>query len=224
MNYIEFRSESRKTPFAPEWHYIMVEEMLAGIDFAEVAKLILSKEKDIIANHRTSNFIGNFMGTTKSVDGYTGLGPDSLTSRFEHYNLLAWDNPEIIKMRQAIKEVHNTLLMDLKLPIMPVWIQCWANVLRDGQKIDPHIHTAKSDCYLGGHITVQADNTDTVYISPINQINEPEVYASRNEVGKITLFQNNIPHYTTIHKGDRERITIAFDMHLTKMRDNNILL
>jgi hypothetical protein len=49
-------------------------------------------------------------------------------------------------------------------------------------------------------------------INPINQINDPELFKIKNEVGKITLFQNNIPHYTTPHKGLKERITVAFDM------------
>ena len=30
--------------------------------------------------------------------------------------------------------------------------------------------------------------------------------------GKITLFQNNIPHYTTKHMGKKPRISIAFDI------------
>ena len=59
---------------------------------------------------------------------------------------------------------------------------------------------------------VQCSNTSTIYINPVNQINDPEEYISINEVGKITLFQNCIPHYTTKHEDDTERISIAFDL------------
>ena len=37
-------------------------------------------------------------------------------------------------------------------------------------------------------------------------------FASKNDVGKITMFPNNIPHYTDIQELDKERITIAFDL------------
>ena len=107
-----------------------------------------------------------------------------------------------------------------------LWIQCWANVMRKGERISPHIHSVKNDSYLGGHIMVQCDNTDTVYINPVNQLNEPDVYKSENVVGKLTLFQSYIPHYTTEHKGDQERISIAFDIFLDNVKnlDNKILL
>jgi len=68
------------------------------------------------------------------------------------------------------------------------------------------------------------ENTATHYINPVNQINDPEIYSSKNDPGKITLFQNCIPHYTDIHKGNQERITIAFDLTVKKEADNFIRL
>ena len=94
--------------------------------------------------------------------------------------------------------------------------------MKKGEQIKPHIHGTEPNIYLGGHICVQCDNTSTHYINPVNQINEPEIYSSNNEVGKITLFQNCIPHYTDIHKGNKERITIAFDLALIKVTNNYI--
>ena len=85
-------------------------------------------------------------------------------------------------------------------------------MLRDGEEIKPHLHGVHPYIYLGGHITVQCNKSSTVYINPINQLNDPELISIVNEVGKITLFQNNIPHYSTPHKGDKERISIAFDL------------
>jgi ATP-dependent phosphoenolpyruvate carboxykinase len=94
--------------------------------------------------------------------------------------------------------------------------------MEKGKKINPHLHSVNSDCYLGGHVCVQVNNTSTYYINPINQINDPEIYQSKNQVGKITLFQNNIPHFTDEHKNDKERITIAFDLSLVKHSENYI--
>jgi len=57
-----------------------------------------------------------------------------------------------------------------------------------------------------------------------NQICEPEIYYSKNEVGKITLFQNNIPHGTSIQEKNKKRITIAFDLFTKNMNPNCVRL
>ena len=40
-----------------------------------------------------------------------------------------------------------------------------------------------------------------------------QVYHAENVPGKLTLFPNYIPHYTSIHQEDFPRITIAFDLY-----------
>ena len=54
-----------------------------------------------------------------------------------------------------------------------------------------------------------------------DDINNPEIYSSKNETGKITFFPNNIPHYTDIQNSDNERITIAFDLAIHKPNTGN---
>ena len=93
--------------------------------------------------------------------------------------------------------------------------------MRKGEQIKPHIHSTTPTTYLGGHLCVQWDQTFTHYINPINQINNPEIYSSKNETGKITFFPNNIPHYTDIQNSDNERITIAFDLAIHKPNTGN---
>jgi len=204
MELFRFKSMPRQTPFAPEWHYILAEDMIQDIDYDKVAEIILSKEKEIV---------DAFPGTS---DAYTGLGEDSLTSRFKHFNLFSWTDPEINKLKEEIHEKYKLFLIKLGLQRSKVWIQCWANVLRDGQEIKPHIHSVTPFSYLGGHICIQCDKTSTVYINPVNQINEPELFDSPNAVGKFTIFQDCIPHYTTTHNGSKERITIAFDLFVDR--------
>jgi hypothetical protein len=205
MNFVQFKSEKPETIFAPWWFYIIGEDRLINIDFKKIASLILSKENEIIET--TSP-----MFNKESSDGYTGLGPNSLTSRFQNFNVLTWDDEEIKKLKEKIREKYLEFLEQVDAPRRKVWIQCWANVLRHGEEMKPHIHATHKYTYLGGHITVQSENTSTMYINPINQINNPETYESINTVGKLTIFQNNIPHYTTKHLGKRERISIAFDI------------
>lgn len=205
MNIKQFRSEKPETIFAPWWIYVMGEERLINIDFKKIASLILTKEKEIIENTPE-------IRDTANGDGYTGLGPNSLTSRYQSFNVLTWDDEEIQKLKVKIHEKYLEFLEQVGAPRRKVWIQCWANVLRYGEEIKPHIHATHRYTYLGGHITVQSENTSTIYINPINQINHPETYESINTVGKLTLFQNNIPHYCTKHLGKKERISIAFDI------------
>ena len=93
-------------------------------------------------------------------------------------------------------------------------IMGWANVMRQGEKINPHLHSVKPHSYLSGHVTIQCENTSTYYINPVNQLNEPEVKQLKNVPGEITLFPSCMPHYTDTHNASTERITIAFDLSL----------
>ena len=201
-----FRSNPPLTPFAPSWEYFIGDSWIEGVDFVALSTFILEKEKELIKKFPPSN-------NEYSCDGYTGLGNKSLTSRFNSYNLLRFDIPEITTLQKEISRVHSEFIETLGIVNKQrILIRCWANVLRDGEEIKPHLHGVHPYIYLGGHITVQCNKSSTVYINPINQLNDPELIAIVNEVGKITLFQNNIPHYSTPHKGDKERISIAFDL------------
>ena len=214
---INFRSKPKKTFFAPEWNYFIFEYFLKNINFKHLSSLILKKRKSILKLPVSSKI--------EFVDGYTGLGKNSTTARYSEYNVLKWEDNEIEKIKNQIIEFHNRILILTEQPLVnELYAQCWVNILNKGQKINPHLHSVQPNTYLGGHICVKCTNTSTKYINPIQQINEPEVYSSKNEVGKITLFQNNIPHYTDTHNSDDERITIAFDLVLEKLNENFIKL
>jgi hypothetical protein len=211
---INFKSKPKNNFFAPEWNYFIVETFVKNIDFKELSEFLLYKEKDIL---KLSNTIkDNFV-----LDGNTGLGENSTTSRYNKYNVFNWENENIKKIKENILKFHEEFLkiFNFNLP-GELYIQCWVNIMRNGEKINPHLHGCHPDIYLGGHVCVQVDDTSTFYINPIEQINNFKVYESKNEVGKLTLFQNNIPHYTSVHNSKKERITIAFDLSLVKMNDN----
>ena len=216
--YIRFKSAEPQTPFAPTWDYIMYEGVLQDIDFACIKKYILDREDEILS-------LSNTIKNKKVSDGYTGLGKDSTTSRFDKFNVLSWQYDEIQKLKLSITEFHDHFLdaLNFRKP-QELYIQCWANIMRKGEEIKPHIHSVNQYAYLGGHICIQAEETATHYINPVNQINDPEIYSSKNEAGNITLFQNCIPHYTDVHNNDRERITIAFDLTIKSEGDNFIKL
>ena len=209
---INFKSEPKKNPFAPEWNYYLMEHQINDVDFKVISKFLQKKKKDVLNLPAYS-------------DGYTGLGNNSTTARHKYFNVLSFKNKEIKKLKNKIVQLHDEFLKILNLPnYTPLYAGAWYNIMKKGERINAHIHDVGPTTYLGGHITVQCSNTATYYINPVNQINEPEVYKSVNKNGKITLFQNCIPHYTDAHGDEAPRITIAFDMYTHKKQDNYIKL
>ena len=83
--------------------------------------------------------------------------------------------------------------------------------MRKGESIKAHLHATGPKSYLSGNISVQCEKTATYYINPVNQINAPFSQQIINKTGQIVLFPSCVPHYTDIHLGNKERITIAFD-------------
>ena len=208
MKIFTFRSKPPLTPFAPQWDYSLGCENISNfIDCPKIASLILSKEKNIIRKFPPVK--------NSSIDGYTGLGPNSLTSRYGYYNLIEWPEIEIKILQDRIVKFHQKFLKELNIKIFnTVLIKGWANVLRKGEKINSHLHSVQPHSYLSGHVTIQCENTSTYYINPVNQLNEPEVKQIKNVPGEITLFPACVPHYTDTHSASTERITIAFDISL----------
>tara|TARA_Y100000004_G_scaffold75005_1_gene84270 strand:+ start:254 stop:913 length:660 start_codon:yes stop_codon:yes gene_type:complete len=219
MNFRWFYSAPPISPYAPQWDFRVGTSMCDNIDTNSLSKFLLSKEKEV---KKLPTSIGDH---GRLSDGYTGLGSKCTTAKFQSYNILTWNHPEIKKLRSNIAKnviVYNDKCGN-KTP-NELWIQCWYNVLRFGQKIKPHNHSTSSNSYLSGHFNVQVDNTSTVYMSPINQINDPEVIDIKNAPGELTLFPSYIFHYTTPHHSFKPRITIAFDVVLNRYSNNEIRL
>ena len=217
----KFGNAPPKTIFAPQWEYYMAGTILSNIDFQNIAKFILKMEDKILKKFKPSNYT-NKKGVLKTFDGHTGLGSNSLTSRASNWNLLNYKQEcsDIAKLSDAILELHDGFLEGLQVVSesypKELWIQCWANVLRKGENIGMHLHTVEPDAYLGGFVCVQADigetSTQTHYVCPANQLNDPPTIDIDNIVGEMTLFQNCIPHYSDTYMGEKERITIAMDI------------
>ena len=214
-----FTSQPPISPYAPFWDFRVGTSKCDDIDVTSLSQFLLSKEKEIKKLPPSLNLDG------KKSDGYTGLGSNNTTSRFQSYNLLTWSHPEIMKLRSNI--VKNLFKYNDECGNnnpTEVYAQCWYNVLRFGQKIKPHLHSATGKCYLSGHFNVQVNDTSTCYMSPINQLNYPDVHDVKNKDGDMTLFPSYIFHYTTPHYSFKPRITIAFDLNLYQLHDNFIPL
>ena len=215
MKYRRFNSAPPVSPYAPQWDFRVGTSLCEDIDTNSLSEFLLSKEKEVKKLPTSVDRSG------AETDGYTGLGSNSTTAKFQHYNILTWSHPEITKLRSNIakKLLQYNSECGVKTPNV-IYIICWYNVLRFGQKIKPHNHSTTPDSYLSGHFNVQVDDTSTVYMSPINQLNDPDVIDIKNRVGDLTLFPSYIFHRTTSHYSLKPRITIAFDLNLYKLHDN----
>lgn len=213
-----FASEEPWTPYAPTWNFKVGTAESINVDLNSLTKYLLQKEKEV--KKLPSSF-----GNNKHADGYTGLGKNSSTAKFRNYNIITWDNIEIQKIKQNI--IKNLKLYNTECGNTTpneVWIQAWFNVMRFGQRITPHMHSTHPYSYLTGHFNVQVGDTSTVYMSPINQLNNPDVISIKNIPGDMTIFPSYIFHYTTPHYSFTPRITIAFDINLTRLHRNFVRL
>jgi len=183
----QFRSELTVSPYAPEWNYVIAEKEI-DVDLDELSRLILDK------------------GSPEF------LMPDITTCRSYFFNVLKWDNPvckqlhtEIIKFHdEYVKGTGRPYLKDLK-------IRCWANVMSKGDKIPKHHHGSFCHSYLSGNFSIKCEDTSTNYFHPYDN---NEMYPIKNNPGHMHLFPSWLPHDTSTHNGNSERIIVAFDIYL----------
>ena len=203
MKYTEVINSPSKSPYAPTWKFTLATATVADdVDCKKLSKTILSKEKEILK-------------LPPVFDGYTGLGKNSITARSTSYNLLEWNTPEIVSLKNLIAKsiITYTSYTGNELTSSDlVSIQCWANIIRFGQKMKPHIRAVHPYSYLSGDFIVQSHKDSYGFINPVNQINDPEIISGESEVGLISLFPSYVPSYTTRHWSLIPQIIISFDV------------
>lgn len=205
-------SKPRNNLFAPEWLYIFYEAELNDKKLIDDIKdIILTKEKQIIKQFPELN-----------NDGGTGLGSNSLTSKFLGFNVFSWTEEPILKFQEFVREEYRSFISELHKHYYfedesKTYVGCWANVLRKNQSMMRHWHSCTPNSYLGAHFCVQTDDTSTIYENPFNNNDKLEF---KNIPGKLLFFQNYMPHYTTVTHSDRERITIAMDIITQKEKES----
>ena len=168
------------------------------INVEKLAKKILKNEPRIIKKYPAKG-----INLKDDFDGQTGLGFNSLTSRSSHYNLLNWWGTGPLKkwMRNGYERYNN-------IKDTPLYVQCWANVMRKGDQIKAHKHESWDGTlpvkHLCGHLSVQVDGSTSTYYegSPL-----------LNKNAQMTFFPAHTFHWTDRYENDRERITVAFDIH-----------
>ena len=215
INYVHFANQKLLSPFAPTWDYFIAEKLISNIQYTRLKNYLLSKQQEI------------FSIKDNLDDGGTGLGNETITARFGSYNIFTWDQPDINTLKKEIASMCNNYHMRVSgKKISKFGLAGWMNIMKKGDRIEMHNHSFQNDSYLSGNFIVSSNGTKTIYNNPFSQyikenvlvkmvedgVDDPSYYPSKNIDGKLTLFPSYIPHFTTEHKSDSNRITLAFDL------------
>lgn len=197
----QFKTKKANNPFAPEFQYTLIETECFSIAQCNlIREYLLDKEIYLLDKLKSK----------PSNDGNTGLGKDSITSKFAHFSVFDFDHYMVGTIKSKILELfENILEIDKVSWHSHLYAQSWFNVMRNGQKINLHSHGVNEDILYGFHITISTSNTSTIYHNPFDH---RQVIEIENKPGYITLFPNFIPHQTTTYEGDDVRISIAGDI------------
>ncbi len=192
------------TKYAPSWDFSigLTQWKDSQNQISNIKKWLLDNEQRIL-----KEFSVNF-------DGGTGLGNDSVTSRFGRYNLFQFSNelPELASLLNFFRHSYLDFIRKDQSEIKDTSIVCWFNVVKNQQKIEKHHHGAGHDVYLSGNFMCDDYATKTIYQCPFDVNVELPVI---NQKGMLSLFPTCLPHYTTTYESDSEqRVSIAFDIRL----------
>lgn len=174
-----------------------IKKYKTDIDVLYFKNKILKNENKIIQRYPAKSW-----DLESDFDGGTGLGYDSLTSRSCHFNVMNWWGVSSLK-----KEIKKSYFDFTKIKKQPLYVQCWANVMRNGEEIKYHTHR-------GYYATVQYGSVSgNLFISSdVLTHTHYEKFSIPNEPGVITLFPSFVGHRTDKYIGNEERISIAFDI------------
>lgn len=178
--------------------------------------------KDIILKEE-SNILANVVSRNEDP-----IWDNWLTGRLWGYNLLNFNYPEIIQLKDWLGKQYTAYMLEMGMPPEEVYIQCWANLVRnDGRHITPHHHAdahgniSAEHSYLSGNICIQAEDTNTHYCNPFCQ---SQARSLPNYAGELIMFPSYLVHWADPNKSANPRLSIAFDL-ITKevynSTDNN---
>ena len=151
-----------------------------------------------------------------------GKDPYSFTQHWKQHNLF-WDvdgkdgnnlkrfpmSAELETFFHIVRKQYLLFLKELNYPRHKVYVHAWANVLRDGQWISKHHHTADNYSYLSGTYYLTTNPTYLKVISPI-RLDQMEMFATKK--ASIIMFPSWVPHESDVYKGSDTRVSLAFDI------------
>jgi len=200
MKIQKIRSMLPATHYAPYWDVSIGTSKWQDFEKIDtIKKWLLNNEQRFIDEYPVMH------------DGNTGLGDESVTSRFGRYNLFDFANelPELNDLKQFLQFSYLDFVTLDHTPITDLYIVCWFNILKEGEEIKEHLHNSTFDCYLSGNMHLDNYNTLTKYKVPYERFTSHDF---TNEKGGLTIFPSCILHWSDKHLENNKRISIAFDL------------
>jgi hypothetical protein len=196
------------TEYAPTWNFSFGSAHWSDADakIDSIKNWLVSNEQRIIEQYPLY------------FDGGTGLGNNSVTSRFGQYNLFKFvdELSELNDLLDFFRKSYIDFIKEEKGIIRDTEIVCWFNVIRNSQNIKEHHHGAGHDVYLSGNFMLDNYDTYTVYKCPF----DTNVFVPvANRKGTVTIFPTCLPHVSTPFEGDDVRVSIGFDIRLAGILD-----
>ena len=108
-----FENEKQLNIFNPKYKYYIYEDMV-DLNFDEISKFILNLEKSL-SHIKSSN-----------LDGGTGLGDKSLTSKHSFYNLLSFK--EMKQIKSLIRKHNKKFLSLLNTTYDKFYVKCFEDL------------------------------------------------------------------------------------------------
>lgn len=204
MNIFKIKSELPVTDYAPTWNISLgstVWEDAAKID--TIKNWLINNENMIKEKYPIS-----------TIGGDTGLGPNSISSRIGMYNLFEFED-DLPELKDLLKFLQQSYINFVKAEYASVYdlvLVSWVNILRVGENIREHVHSASSISYLSGNLHLNDYSTHTIYKNPYERFND---FPLENIKGGLTIFPSYVPHVTSEYKDEHEpRVSFAFDLRL----------
>ena len=197
-----WKSNPPLTPFAPSYeHYITDKKIFSEEECESWYNYLLEQEPILFDKHRIP-----------AGDAGTGLGPNSLTSRYPYFNILDFDFHLMSKLKTEIFNGIKTILSvsDNSNWQETLYANSWFNVLRKEEGMNIHSHGYNKNSFYGFHLSIGAKETFTSYYHPIKF--QDAAFHVPNKIGYLTLFPNFIPHSVSPNKYEVPRISIAGDI------------
>ena len=210
-----WKSEPPLTPFAADYAYYISDKKIFSEEECKEWNDYLLEQESIIINQFSPGLRGS---------GRTGLGPDSVTARYQYFNALKFDFHLVERLKI---ELFNGIKTILSVSGNTDWQETlyansWFNVLRQGESMNLHSHSHHNRTLYGFHVSINAKETFTSYFHPAVREVGPQgidfldVYHMPNQIGHLTLFPNNIPHGVSPNQQETPRISIAGDINPTR--------
>ena len=199
----QFKSTPPKSPFGPAWEVPFWMDTFDDPDEIDEMRLI------VLDRERVRNGGEPDLPSMEPTDG----SADDLHGT----NIFSWREPVMLRFRDFVHQAYLDYLGSLDLQRRRCYIQGWANIFSDGEKLALHTHDQSPYAYLSGNFTVSCDSTRTIYYPPYLYQGAPNKRASieiQNEAGLLTLFPSALHHETSVHHAETERISLAFDIFL----------